>query len=199
MRYAENLGKEGFEAALESYRIRQPDGQKEHKRMTDMLAGSLSPQKLHGTPVAKMFFQGAPRLLNAGVDVPGLQAGDPNRIVVEAYPGAVARTVTPVGYKINNRRTPKIDPRDARCRILNAPTDGELAPSSSYGITVVAEDPNLLDDPTGDSLDALLCAVQAAWAWLQRARLFENPSIDTREGWIADPEAFWEKVPAVLC
>ena len=196
VRHAEKLGKEGFEAALKDYRNRQPKGQKEHRRMTDVLAGSLSPQKLHGTPVGKMFFQGTSRLLDAGVHVPGLQAGDPNRIVVEAYPGVVARTVTPVGYKTSNRRTPKVAPRDARSRILNALTGGELAPSSSYGITVVADDPNLLDDPTGDSLDALLCAVQAAWAWLNQGSVFDNPNTDSREGWIADPKAFWAQVPS---
>ena len=36
-------------------------------------------------------------------------------------------------------------------------TSGALA--NRYGMTVVADDPELVDDPTGDSLDALLCAV----------------------------------------
>ena len=46
----------------------------------------------------------------------------------------------------------------------------------------------LLDDPTGDRLDALLCAIQAAWAWGQRKSDFGTPNdLDTLEGWIADP------------
>jgi hypothetical protein len=48
------------------------------------LAGSISPQKLYGTPVALMFFEGAPRLLRSGVSIPHMHAGDPERMVVEA-------------------------------------------------------------------------------------------------------------------
>ena len=40
VRYAESLGKEGFEAVLETYRKTQPAGEKEHRRGTDVLAGS---------------------------------------------------------------------------------------------------------------------------------------------------------------
>ena len=59
------------------------------------------------------------------------------------------------------------------------------------GMTVVADAPELVDDPTGDSLAALLCAVQAAWAWRNRGQLFGRPrvGIDPREGWFADPGA----------
>ncbi|MYD88520.1 MAG: hypothetical protein F4Y14_21605, partial [Acidobacteria bacterium] len=57
-------------------------------------------------------------------------------------------------------------------------------------MTVAADDPCLVGDPTGDSLDALLCAVQAAWAWRNRSWLFGNAArVDPLEGWIADPRA----------
>lgn len=37
-------------------------------------------------------------------------------------------------------------------------------------------------------LDALLCAIQAAWAWTQRDQGFGLPKhVDPLEGWIADP------------
>ena len=77
--------------------------------------------------------------------------------------------------------------RVARAKILAALTSGALA--TRYGMNVVGDDPELVDDPTGDSLDALLCAVQAAWAWRNRGRLFDGSrgGIDSREGWIADP------------
>ena len=46
----------------------------------------------------------------------------------------------------------------------------------------------LADDPTGDHLDALLCCIQAAWAWTQRDRDYGAPTeTDPLEGWIADP------------
>ena len=105
VRHAENLGKERFEAVLNRYRKCQPDGQKEHRRKTDVRARSLSPQKLYGTPVGKMFFQGAPRLLDPGVEVPGLQAGDPDRVVVEAYPGFLRALVTKTATRTTNGRS----------------------------------------------------------------------------------------------
>ena len=40
-----------------------------------------------------MFFEGAHRLWDSGVTIPGLQAGDPERIVVETYPGMLARDI----------------------------------------------------------------------------------------------------------
>jgi hypothetical protein len=47
---------------------------------------------------------------------------------------------------------------------------------------------DLADDPQADTLDALLCAVQAAWAWTHRERGFGMPEdCDRLEGWIADP------------
>jgi hypothetical protein len=46
----------------------------------------------------------------------------------------------------------------------------------------------LVEDQMGDELDAVLCAVQAAWAWLQRDRGHGIPvESDGLEGWIVDP------------
>jgi hypothetical protein len=47
---------------------------------------------------------------------------------------------------------------------------------------------NMTDDPTGDQLDALLCAIQATWAWTNRHDGYGAPdAVDPLEGWIADP------------
>ena len=41
-------------------------------------------------------------------------------------------------------------------------------------------------DASGDTLDAVLCALQAAWAWQRRDAGFgEPPQMDALEGWIA--------------
>ena len=57
----------------------------------------------------------------------------------------------------------------------------------THGITVEAPD-HLADDPGADHLDALLCAIQAAWAWTQRDSGYGQPhDTDPLEGWIADP------------
>lgn len=189
VRHAGLLKKNVFEEELTNYRNGQPKGNKEHRRKTDALAGSVSPQKLYGVPVGKMFYQGAPRLLKAGVSVPQLIQGDPNRIVVESYPGVLARRVTKSGYKNDVKKKQTCAQRMRRCEILEALTSGSL--SSCYGLTVRGtNNAELVDDPTGDCLDALLCAVQAAWAWKNRTDLFGvSAPVDQREGWIADPGA----------
>ena len=46
-----------------------------------------------------------------------------------------------------------------------------------------------IDDTSGDMLDAVLCALQAAWAWSQRDNNYGIPKHANKlEGWIADPE-----------
>ena len=94
-----------------------------------------------------MFFRGAPRLVKAGLEVPGLQAGDRDRTVVESYPGVLARSVTKVGYKHDNPKKQTGSQRDARRRILNAVTGGELV--ARYGITVADGDPELVKTRRG--------------------------------------------------
>ena len=64
--------------------------------------------------------------------------------------------------------------------------------SNCYGLKCIINDTDkerMIEDPTGDQLDALLCAVQAAWAWTQRDEGFGVPEgADKLEGWIVDPE-----------
>ena len=106
---------------------------KEHRRKTDIAAGSISPQKLYGTPVGLMFFEGAPRLCAAGVTVPGLQEGDPARVVVEAYPGILARAV--IGRRSDKQDTKaKQSQEQAKARedLFNALLNG--AAQSRYGL-----------------------------------------------------------------
>jgi hypothetical protein len=184
--HAASLGRDGFRAALDAYRATRPPGDKEHRRQTDRAAGSISPQKLYGTPVGLMFFEGAPRLVNAGVTIPGLQQGDPRRIVVEAYPGVLARTlIQRRSYKNDSKHKQTEDQGAARHALLAKLTNGALP--SEYGLEVIAP-PELAEDPGGDQLDALLCAVQAAWAWTLRRQGFgAPPDADPLEGWIAHP------------
>lgn len=187
VRQARSLGRQGFRIVLNEYRQGRPDGDKEHRRRTDIAAGSISPQKLYGVPVALMFFEGAPRLVESGVTIPHLISGDPERIVIEAYPGVLARSI--IGrrsYKHDTRSRQTDDHRRARLDLLAALRSGKT--QELYGFTVQAPD-SLCDDPVGDHLDALLCSVQAAWAWQNRTMRFGAPdTIDILEGWIADPQ-----------
>lgn len=56
-----------------------------------------------------------------------------------------------------------------------------------YELNIKA-DKSLCDDPEADTLDALLFAVQAAWAWSRRSTGYGAPrNCDVLKGWIADP------------
>lgn len=186
--HASGLGRSGFRNALNGYRQGRAFGDREHRRLADIATSAISPQKLYGVPVALMFFEGAARIIASGVTVPHLLVGDPSRIVVEAYPGTAARSlVGRLSYKQDTRAKQTVAQRDARRLILDSVRG--TAARNLYGFDVEA--PNeLCDDPTGDQLDALLCAVQAAWAWTKRGSGFGAPSVvDPLEGWIADPSA----------
>ncbi len=180
------LGRKGFRDALEDYRRGRAFGDKEHRRKTDIAASSISPQKLYGVPVGLMFFEGAPRLLKTGVTIPRILSGDPQRIVVEAYPGVLARQlVGRNGYKNDAARKQTAIKHQTRITMLDHILSGGL--EATYGLRVEASK-NLADDPTGDQLDALLCAVQAAWAWTMRDHDYGAPlDADPLEGWIVDP------------
>lgn len=183
--YAERLGREGFRAALETYRRDRADGDKEHRRATDIAAGSISPQKLYGTPVALMFFEGAPRLVRAGVTIPHMQAGDPDRIAVEAYPGALARKlIGPRSYKNDIRAKQTASRYEARRDMLRELTGTALRDELGFAVEAGS---GFCDDPGGDTLDALLSAVQAACAWCHRAEGYgASAPVDPLEGWIVD-------------
>ena len=191
--HASQLGRIGFRMAMDDYKENRIAGDKEHRRATDKAAGSISPQKLYGVPVGLMFFEGAPRLLSSGVTIPHLHEGDPQRIVVEAYPGVLARHfIGRRSYKNDTRKKQTSDQHEARRNLLQALR--EEAPQR-YGFGIVAPD-DLCDDPGADHLDAVLCAVQAAWAWRQRDNRFGAPeTVDQLEGWIADPSLSVSELP----
>ena len=180
------LDRNSFRQTLEDYKRHRSAGDKHHRRTCDVLSRSQSPQTLYGTPVGLMFFEGAPRLLRAGVHLPYHHDGDPTRVVVEAYPGIVARQL--IGsrrYKSDTRNGQTDGQRRARTdiwRLLTGAKGREL-----YGLSIDAP-PELTDDPGADDLDALLCAVQAAWGWSRRSLGYgAPPDLDRLEGWICDP------------
>ena len=189
--HAARLSRAEFRAALDAYRAPRAAGDREHRRASDVAAGAISPQKLHGVPVALMFHEGAPRLRASGVSVPGLQAGCPERVVVEAYPGVLARhLIGRRSYKSDVRAKQDEPRRAARRALLDALLGGALA--ARHGVRVELGDAlaadALVDEPMADRLDALLCAVQAAWAWTRRGDGFGRPEdADPLEGWIAEP------------
>ena len=70
VRYVSRMSKEEFVDTLTNYSQGRAAGDKHHLRQTDRLAKSRSPMMLYRVPVGKMFFEGAPRLLKAGLNIP---------------------------------------------------------------------------------------------------------------------------------
>jgi hypothetical protein len=178
------LSRTAFRDALEDYKRDRLPGDKHHKRACDVLTRSQSPQTLYRTPVALMFYEGAPRLLESGVHLPYNHDGDASRVVLEAYPGVAARRlIGETGYKSDDPRRQTTEQLHAR-RALMSRLAGE-AGETFYGFRIDAP-PELADDPGADELDALICAVQAAWGHSQR-RYGAPRNLDRLEGWITDP------------
>lgn len=189
MQIIASLGKKQFEDTLTRYQESRPAGDKQHLRATDVLAGARSPMMLHRVPVGKMFFEGATRLLKSDVSILPCRPTDDGRIVVEGYPALVARKV--IGkrsYKSDERGKQTVDKEMGRREIIDGLRSGALV--SCYGLRVGLTDEMaamLMRDAMGDKLDAVLCAVQAGWAFLQRDRGYGIPVGHEVEGWIVDP------------
>lgn len=178
------LGKAGFLDALTAYRAAHPPGAKHPLRAADRRAGAISPLMVYGVPVGRMFFEGAPRLLDAGVHLPLCHETGADRVAVEVYPALAARRwAGRAGYKHDQPTRQTTAHRDTRAAIIA----GLLSDTQHYGLRVTLDAPApLIDDPTGDSLDAVLGAVQAAWA--ARRPAYGIPAeADPLEGWICDP------------
>ncbi len=190
-----SMGKKPFEEALLGYCASRSVGDKHALRRTDVRAGARSPMMLYRVPVAQMFFQGAPRLLASAVSILPCRPTNDSRKVVEGYPALVARRWIGSGrdksgpYKSDERARQTADKAAARQRILCGLRSPELL--DYYGCRLEmteAQADSFVQDATGDDLDALLCAVQAAWAYLQRDNGYGIPAnCDSVEGWIVDP------------
>ncbi len=183
--FCRRLGRDEFRMALDRYRETRPTGNRYAHRATDHPAKSHSPLKLVNPPVGLMFLEGAPRLLDAGLHIPGLHKGDPMRIAFEAYPGYTARDMAKGSYK--NDATAKQTP--ARRRVRKAMVAAMTGNPNPLGLTLTGPAQllnSLVEDARGDRLDAVLCAMQATWAWQRRDDHHGLPQrIDSLEGWIA--------------
>jgi alpha-D-ribose 1-methylphosphonate 5-phosphate C-P lyase len=184
-----DLGSRRFAEAVLAYERKQPDGAKQHKRAADLIAGGQPPQKVQWQPVGLMFAQGTPRLLASGIHIAGLRENGDSRVAVEVYPAITARLfIKRASYKSAEADDTKR--RDARRRIVEGIRNPAL--TKCYGVRLELSEATaarLIADAPGDELDAVLCAVQAAWA-ARQSRYGVPPDIDALEGWISDPATF---------
>jgi hypothetical protein len=160
----------------------RPAGSKFIHRGCDIPARSSSPMKWVNPPVAYMLHAGAPLLLDAGVHIPFMHSGDHSRIALEAYPGLVARGITSASYKSDTPAKQTPDRHAARRAILRALEQGDYP--QQIRLDAGRFKRQLVDDGSGDLLDAVLCGLMAAWAWQRRDQDYGLPPHDALEGWI---------------
>lgn len=171
---------------------RAPGG-KFARRKTDGPARSSPSMKWVNPSVAFMLHAGVPALLRAGVHLPALHAGDPDRVALEAYPGLLAREVLGSrSYKSDDRAKQTPGRLIARKDLVHVLEAGQTRLDLCLKLTH-AQREALIDDASGDSLDATLCLMQAAWAFAQHesgAPQYGLPvGLDPLEGWIVSAEA----------
>lgn len=168
----------------------RPAGSKFAHRATDIPAGSSPSMKWVNPPVAFMLHAGVPLLLDVGAYFPGLQLPSmaKPRVALEAYPGLLAREVLGRrSYKSDDRAAQTPERLVARKDLLNALELGQTRLGLRIQLSHAQRDA-LVDDVSGDSLDAALCLMQAAWAEQQHANGHAGyglpDSMDPLEGWI---------------
>jgi Protein of unknown function (DUF429) len=197
MRHYASLSREQIRATFKAFCDARPVGGKFAHRATDLPAGSSPSMKWVNPPVAYMLHAGVPRLLDAGVHFPALHdgaatdqdaAGQPRRIALEAYPGLLAREILGSrSYKSDDKTKQTPERLIARKDLITALEMGQTRLKLHIKLTHAQRD-TLVGDASGDSLDAVLCMLQAAWAQAQHAvgklRYGLPKKVDALEGWI---------------
>lgn len=171
-----------FRALIDRWGNSRPPGQRLVHRAADTAMpgiSSSSPLQTRYVPVGFMYYEGFARLLAAGVHLPRLHDGDASRTALEGYPGLLA-------FELIGRRSYKNDAGAerliARKDIVEALEQGRTRLGLRLKLTHAMRDA-LVDDSSGDRLDAVLCLMQAAWADGQPAHGLP-PDVDPLEGWI---------------
>lgn len=172
----------------------RPVGGKFAHRATDRPAGSSPSMKWVNPPVAYMLHAGVPLLMAAGVNLVGLHPAKPsahvaaNRVALEGYPGLLAREIlVNRSYKSDDKARQTSDRLIARKDLITALENSQTRLSLRLKLSHAQRD-TLVDDASGDSLDAVLCLLQAAWSQTQFqkgcSRYGLPADMDPLEGWI---------------
>ena len=183
MRHYATLSREEIRASFAAFCDARPAGGKFAHRASDRPAGSSPSMKWVNPPVAYMLHAGVPLLVEAGVHLPGLHAGDTSRVAIEGYPGLLARELLGArSYKSDERAKQTPERFIARKDLLDALEQGRTRLRLRIRLSHAQRD-DLAADASGDRLDAVLCLMQAAWASTQPNHGLP-PVVDPLEGWI---------------
>jgi len=177
-----------FRALVDAWGNARPAGQRLLHRACDTALGagvsSTSPLQTRYVPVGFMYYEGLARLVAAGCHLPGLHAGDEQRVALEAYPGLLA-------HELIGRRSYKNSAQAERLIARKDIVERLEQDRSRLGLRLQATQAlreQLVQDASGDRLDAVLCLAQAAWASTRPGHGLP-PQMDPLEGWIATAPA----------
>lgn len=179
------MTKAEFVETLNQYRQERSAGDREHLRETDRITGAISPMKVYGVPVGKMFFEGAPRMLTAGFQVMPCHPTDDARTVIEIYPALLAkRLIGRSSYKSDQRQKQTGEMRFLRQEIINQLRSQSDQAQLNFEVKL---NPQIIDetinDPSGDTIDAILASIQTASA-IGQPNYGIPENCDRIEGWI---------------
>jgi len=184
MRHYAGLSRAQIRAEFAAFCAARPAGAKFAHRACDAPAGSSPSMKWVNPPVAYMLHAGVPLLIDAGLHLPALHAGDPQRVALEAYPGLLARElIGSRSYKSDDKRKHTAERLIARKDLVDALEQGRTRLALRLRLSHAQRD-ELVADASGDRLDAVLCMLQAAWA-AGRPGHGVPEGVDPLEGWIA--------------
>ena len=172
-----------FRELVDTWGNTQPAGQRLLHRACDRAMpglSSTSPLQTRYVPVGFMYYEGLSRLLAAGVCLPRLHDGDPARVALEGYPGLLAHEL--IGRR-SYKNSAEPDRLIARKDLVERLEQGRTRLGLRVQMGHALRD-SLVDDASGDRLDALLCLAQAGWASGQ-PRHGLPAQVDAVEGWIA--------------
>ena len=171
-----------WRAFVDAWGNTRPAGQRLLHRRTDRSLASVtstSPLQTRYVPVGFMYYEGWARLVAAGVHAPGLRTGDPARVALEGYPGLLAHELVGARSYKNDDGAERLI---ARKDMVDALEQGRTRLGLRLKLTH-AQREGLVDDASGDRLDAVLCLAQAAWA-SGRPGWGMPEGVDPVEGWI---------------
>jgi hypothetical protein len=172
-----------FRGLVDAWGNSRPAGRRLPHRTTDAAMDgvmSTSPLQTRYVPVGFMHYEGMFRLAAAGVNLPGIAGGDARRVALEGYPGLLAHEL--IGRR-SYKNSAEPDRLIARKDLLDALEQGRTRLALRLAMSHAQRD-MLAADASADTLDAVLCMVQAGWASLQ-PRFGLPGHVDPVEGWIA--------------
>lgn len=183
MAHYASLSREQIRDTFAAFCAARPVGKKFAHRVCDGPAGASPSMKWVNPPVAFMMHAGVPPMIQAGVSLPGLHAGDPDRVALEAYPGLLARElIGSRSYKSDDKAKQTPERLIARKDLIDALEQGRSRLGLRLKLSHAQRD-ELADDGSGDKLDAVLCLLQAAWA-SEQPQYGMPADADPLEGWI---------------